>query len=69
MRKTLPLRGEIRIVRRFLWLPLILCVDKYHTRYEWRWLEFADIKQTYFFRTYDRGWEDQGFVNARHLTE
>ena len=61
MRKTFPLRGATRVVRRFLWLPLTMCVGDAEN-YEWRWLEFANIKQEYFSGKYGTGWEDQEFV-------
>lgn len=57
MRWKAPQRYDERITRRFLFLPR--CI--YH---EWRWLEFAIIRQEYVHLgdlTYD--WVDMEWVN------
>lgn len=40
MRRKKPKHGDIRVVRRFAILPI--CAN-----YEWRWLEWVEIKQEY----------------------
>lgn len=38
--------GDIRIITRFLWKPL--CLRNEYDLFEYRWLEFAKIKQIYY---------------------
>lgn len=50
-RLTPPEDGDERVIRCFLFLPKV--VDD-----EWRWLEFADIRQRFYVWMESSGWED-----------
>jgi len=54
--KKMPKHLDRRIIKKFLWLPKKL-------QNEWRWLETAEIGQTYFRQNFDGGWESEEWAN------
>jgi hypothetical protein len=50
-----PTWGDVREIRKFLWLPLEI-------KYEVRWLEFATVRQCYEYGYDLSGWVDVAFI-------
>jgi hypothetical protein len=50
--------GDTRIVRRFLFSPLVLRIGG-TTTFQWRWLEWARIEQMFYV---DGAWHDMAWA-------
>ena len=63
MRKTVyvPREWEYRWVKRFLWWPKLL-------GNEWRWLEWAYIKQMYYPKPFANAWSDKAWATEEEAT-
>jgi hypothetical protein len=59
MRWMAPHDGQERLVRRFLWLPVVVAG-------EWRWLERATLRQRY---SESCGWFSLGYVDETKENE
>ena len=54
--KSMPEDKERRIIKTFLWTPKKI-------KNEWRWLEIAEIGQTYYRKRFDWGWKSEEWAN------
>ena len=57
----MPKFGEMRIVRKYIWLPMELPIST-STMYSWRWLTYEDVHQIYDDK-FGLGWRDAAWTN------
>jgi len=53
--------GEIRIINKFLWIPLYIQIDA--NNFEFRWLEKAKIRQKYIYGYRGFTWVNLKFID------
>jgi hypothetical protein len=55
--KPHPVKDEIRIIRKFLWFPLRIDLER-------RWLEYATIEYVYEYSFHEAWWSARKFIDG-----